>query len=63
MVGYEYSQDAYEGKEPFDDSNYLDILNRGEGRANVVDTSAYEAEPALEGTLKSADQTDKAHPL
>ena len=62
MVGYEYSQDTYDSNEPFDDSNFLDILTRGEGHTNMVDTSSYEQEPEIQAPPNSADKPD-THPL
>jgi hypothetical protein len=45
MIRYRYSQEVYECQKPFDDSNYLEVLRRGEGRKKEVNTSAYEKEP------------------
>jgi hypothetical protein len=45
MIDYEYSQEPYDCKEPFDDSKSLEILRHGLGRKKGLDASAYEEEP------------------
>jgi hypothetical protein len=79
MIRYRYSQEPYDCEKPFDDSNYLEILRRGEGSKKNVDKAAYEKEPLqLQVTgvdsstheeepdlAKSSTSADKtvAHPL